>query len=162
MATVTKHKWEGKSVVELTGATADQIWPLFADFCNVHKWYPQLDTCYHVEGVQGRPGLIRYCASTTDTSFKSSDNTTIKWVKERLLTIDPIKRCLSYEVVDNNMGLLSYMATNKVLPVQGRNGCKIEWSFVADPVPGMSFQDLASYTESSLRFMARKMKESLR
>ena len=52
--------------------------------------------------------------------------------------INPIERCISYEIMENNVGFKSYMATIEVLPINGdgQNGCKIEWSFVADPIEG--------------------------
>ncbi|XP_061369617.1 lachrymatory-factor synthase-like [Gastrolobium bilobum] len=161
MAEECEPKWEGKAIVEVAGTSAELVWPLLEDFCNLHKLIP-LDTCYQVEGIQGQPGLIRYCASST----KGVTSPTIMWVKEKLLTIDPIQRCLSYEVVDNNMGFKSYVSTQKVLPINGDDanlglGCKIEWGFVSDPVEGWRFQDLNSYIESSLQFMAKKIELSM-
>ena len=82
--------------------------------------------------------------------------TTIKWAKEKILAIDPVQRCLTYEVVENNMGFKSYVATLKVLPIEG-DGCKIEWGFVSDPVEGWSCQGLKSYVESTLQSMAKKI-----
>ena len=74
--------------------------------------------------------------------------------------IDPIERCLSYEVIDSNIGFKSYVATSKVLPINNGGGCKIEWSFVADPIEGMSQEGLASYIDHSIQFMAKKMETS--
>ncbi|XP_057434799.1 lachrymatory-factor synthase-like [Lotus japonicus] len=159
MAEESKLKWEGKAIVELPGTGAEAVWPFLEDFCNLHKCFP-IDTSYQVEGIQGQPGLIRYCASTIKGD-DAADETTIKWAKEKLLTIDPVQRCLSYEIVDNNIGFKSYVATLKVVPVNGDDaklaGCKIEWGFVSDPMEGWSFQDLKSYIESSLQFMANKI-----
>ncbi|KAK7311760.1 hypothetical protein RJT34_10097 [Clitoria ternatea] len=142
-------KWEGKVSVEVGGVGAEEAWSVIQDFCNLHKWIP-IDTCYQVEGVLGQPGLIRYCASNVE------DATAIKWAKEKLLSIDPIQRCLSYEVLDNNVGFKSYVATLKVLPING-GSCQIEWGFVSDPVEGWSFQDLNDYIHSSLLFMANRI-----
>lgn len=62
---------------------------------------------YQVDGVSGQPGPVRYCKA-------GRDKTTIKWAKEKLLVIDAIKRRMSYEIVDNNMGFKSYVATMQV------------------------------------------------
>ncbi|GLT73371.1 hypothetical protein SLA2020_452350 [Shorea laevis] len=85
--------------------------------------------------------------------------------KEKLLAIDPIKRCLSYEVIDNNVGIKSYVVTVMVLPIDGdddgRHGCKIEWEFVCDPIEGWRFEDWVSYLEGNFRSMAKKIEDAL-
>ncbi|KAM5565568.1 hypothetical protein ABKV19_019533 [Rosa sericea] len=92
-------KWRGKSSAEVNGHAAQEVWPLLADFCNLHKVFPKVETCYQLEGIAGQIGIVRYCAG-----FASNhDESTIKWAKERLLMIDPIKRCLSYEVIDDKV-----------------------------------------------------------
>ncbi|KAA8521853.1 hypothetical protein F0562_012525 [Nyssa sinensis] len=158
----TQTKWESKFSAKVTGPTAEQVWPLLEDFCSLHKWLPGIDTCYQVEGVYGQPGLIRYCASTTSSS-SGSDEKTINWCKEKLLAIDPIQRCLSYEVLDNNVGFKSYVGTMRVSLNDGddKHGCQIEWSYTADPVEGWTFEGLNSYVSSSLQFMAEKMEKAL-
>ncbi|CAJ1973913.1 unnamed protein product [Sphenostylis stenocarpa] len=158
MAEESNTKWEGKVMAELPRTDPQLTWEALEDFCNLHKWFP-IETCYHVEGVSGQPGLIRYCASTVEEEGVGVDaekKTTIKWAKEKLLEIDPIQRCLSYEIGENNMGFKSYVATLKVLPIN-QDGSKIEWGFVCDPVEGWSFQDLKSYFESFVEFMAKKI-----
>jgi len=156
-------KWEGKVTVEVRNTVEEQVWAVLEDFCNLHKWIP-IDTCYQVEGVQGQPGLIRYCASNiksvAEDDVVAEPETTIKWAKEKLLKIDPIKRCLSYEIVENNMGFKSYVATLKVVPNEGdakSEGCGIEWGFVCDPIEGWTLQDFNSYIEYCLQFMAKKI-----
>ncbi|KAK7410394.1 hypothetical protein VNO78_01144 [Psophocarpus tetragonolobus] len=155
---MTEEKWQGKAVAELAGTDAELVWEALEDFCNLHKWMP-IETCYQVEGVAGEPGLIRYCASSVQHDFPVSDSantTTIKWAKEKLLAIDPVQRSLSYEIVDNNVGFASYVATIKVLPIHS-HGSQIEWAFLCDPIQGWTIQDLKSYLHSSLHFMANKL-----
>ncbi|CAI8599876.1 unnamed protein product [Vicia faba] len=170
MGEESKSLWEGKLTVELTSVAAEQAWPALEDFCNLHKWIP-INTCYHVEGVQGQPGLVRYCSSTVkavveDEADGADDavesETTVKWAKEKLLMMDPVRRCLSYEVGENNMGFESYVATLKVIPVGGDGesvGCLIEWGFVCDPVEGWSLEDFESYIQYCLQFMAKKIQD---
>ncbi|KAF3446392.1 hypothetical protein FNV43_RR11571 [Rhamnella rubrinervis] len=152
----TQLKWEGEASVGLEGSAPQQVWGLLEDFCSIHKWHPNLDTSYQVDGVPGQPGLVRYCGITSKSSTM--------WVKEKLTVIDPIKRCLSYEIVDNNMGFKSYVGTMEVLPMindadDEEIGCRIKWSFVCDPMVGWKYEDLLSNIESSLQFMAKKMEE---
>ncbi|CAK8568886.1 unnamed protein product [Lathyrus sativus] len=150
--------WEGKLTVELPSTAPEQAWSALEDFCNLHKWIP-IQTSHYVEGVQGQPGLVRYCSSTVKGADDESE-TTVKWAKEKLLMMDPLQRCLSYEIGENNMGFKSYVATMKVIPVEGDGetvGCLIEWGFVCDPVEGWSFQDFSSYVEYCLQFMAKKI-----
>ncbi|XP_010526099.1 PREDICTED: lachrymatory-factor synthase [Tarenaya hassleriana] len=155
-------KWEGKHVAGVNGVTAEKIWTAVSDFCNVDKWFPRLDTCRRVEGSDGQVGLIRYCASTETKSDGSGAAAVTKWAKERLVKFDPIGRCISYEILENNVGFGSYAATVKVNPTDGGDegvGCEIEWSFVADPVEGWKKEDLDSYVEFSLKHMTKKMED---
>lgn len=85
-------KWEGEVSAETTAAKPEEIWPMLADdFCSIHKWLP-IDTCHHVEGEPGQPGLIRYCATTDPTL----PGTSTKWAHERLKLIDPTAHIYSH------------------------------------------------------------------
>ncbi|XP_048133949.1 lachrymatory-factor synthase-like [Rhodamnia argentea] len=164
MAEETQPRWEGKAIAELKGPTPDQVWPFLADFCNLHKLLPSIDTCRQVEGVPGQPGLVRYCASTA-ASGDDSDPSKIKWANERLLVMDPSNKCFSYEVLDNNVGFKNYAATVRVMPNSDGDGkmggCMIEWSFVSDPVEGWELQDLSSYVDFCLQSMAKKIASAI-
>ncbi|XP_050386811.1 lachrymatory-factor synthase-like [Argentina anserina] len=159
-------KWEGKASAELRGPAAEEVWPLLADFCNIHKWFQSLEISYLVEGVPGQPGLIRYCGHR-DHGDDEDDETSdmIKFsAMEKLLMIDPVRRCLSYEILENNWGLKSYVSTMQVLELDGNNDqsgrrCKIEWSFVSDPIEGWRLGDYVSYPDSCLQSMAKKMED---
>ncbi|XP_076950037.1 lachrymatory-factor synthase-like [Bidens hawaiensis] len=139
-------KWEGKSIVELKNIKAEQLWPLFEDFCTFHKWIPGLDSekCHYVEGVYGEPGLIR-CNVFTEQSSETLSNDTDKWCTEKLLSMDRIEQTLSYKIIENNLGFRYYVGTIKVIEIE--EGCKIEWSFIADPVEGMRLEDLGGFVE---------------
>uniref|UniRef100_A0A2N9GIC2 Uncharacterized protein n=1 Tax=Fagus sylvatica TaxID=28930 RepID=A0A2N9GIC2_FAGSY len=62
MEQMSQPKWEGKVCTSLTNATANQVWHLYKDFFNFHKWFPSLDTCYGIHGTNSELGCIRYCA----------------------------------------------------------------------------------------------------
>lgn len=116
---IQRSKWEGKTLLSYKAPQQMKFglsWQIFANF---HKCFPILDTCYQVEGVPGQPGVIRYASLYPDAFGKTSlsaedhdhhdDQRSIKWVTEKLLAIDPIERCLRYEIVDNNMGFNLYV-----------------------------------------------------
>ncbi|PHT40494.1 hypothetical protein CQW23_19348 [Capsicum baccatum] len=155
-----QSKWEGKSIANLKGPKPEQVWPLLEDFFNFHNWLPTLDTCYQLNHNDGL--LIRYCASTVSPSSDSGE-AIVKWCHERLLTVDKIKRCLSYEVLDNNIGIRSYVAMFKVFASNDcdESGCQIEWSFIADPVDGLTLESFSGYLNSSLQDMAGKIEKAL-
>ncbi|KAG2319554.1 hypothetical protein Bca52824_012767 [Brassica carinata] len=81
--------------------------------------------------------------------------------------IDPVERCLSYEVLENNVGFRSYVATVKVTTVDGGDEsdggtvCRLEWSFVSDPVDGWKKEDLESFVDFFLKHWANKMEKNL-
>ncbi|CAN1784914.1 hypothetical protein LINPERHAP1_LOCUS16702 [Linum perenne] len=111
-----------------------------------------MDTCHQVEGVVGQPGLVRYCASTKKDSW---------FCKERLVSIDPGQRCLSYEVLENDAGFGYYVATIRVIDDEEGGCCRIEWSFVADPLIGWTVDGLREYVGSCLDHMACKIQEAV-
>ncbi|KAF5202106.1 Lachrymatory-factor synthase [Thalictrum thalictroides] len=162
MAEESQQKWQAKLSAKLTGSTADQIWPLLEDYCNIHKWLQVLDTCYHIEGSPdpGQPGCIRYCSGPVISVEKDGD--TIIWANEKLLIMDPVERYLSYEINESNMGFDNYVATIKVIPEDNGNkkGCEIEWSFVANPIKGVTLENFVSYMRSILDTMAKRMEEA--
>lgn len=179
-----QQKWEGKARAKVKQVRAEQVWPLLEDFCSFDKWLPSIDTCHHVEGIKGKPGLVRYCASHHPAIINNEDKKkkeeqeeemmmTTKWCHEKLISIDPVVRCLSYEILDNNMGFKSYFATIKVLtlppPPTTTNsdddeglvlGCEIEWCFLSDPVDGMTCEALSSYVNSSLQGIAENIEKA--
>ncbi|MCL7024962.1 hypothetical protein MKW94_002913 [Papaver nudicaule] len=164
-----EEKWKGKACTTLKDLTAEELWPLFEDFLSIHKWLPGVDACTLVEGVSGEPGCVRYCTGTA-VPTDGSDDTLTSWVKEKLLLIDPVERCISYEVIEGNVGFESYIATIKVLSDSSEDaqengddhkGSTVEWSYVVNPVPGWKSEDLASYIDSILQTMAKRMEEAL-
>ncbi|KAI3696651.1 hypothetical protein L6452_29101 [Arctium lappa] len=162
-------KWQSKVVADLKSITPQQVWPLFEDFCNFHKWLPTIDTCRHVEGVYGQPGLVRYCASTlpsppSNGGDQSTPTTVVKWCHEKLLSIDPVQRSLRYEIAENNLGFTFYVGELKVMELNGEDDagrCRIEWSFVCDPIEGWRLEDFSGYMRSSLEAMANRIEKEV-
>ncbi|XP_055819318.1 lachrymatory-factor synthase-like [Solanum dulcamara] len=163
-----ESKWEGKSIANLKLGKAEQVWPILEDFFNIHEWLPTIDTCYQLNN--NTDGLIRYCASTAPPSSSDDGEAIIKWCHERLLTMDKMERYLSYEALENNIGIRSYVATFKVLSSDNdggddeeeeEGGCQIEWSFVADPIDGLTLECFSGYIDSTLQSMAEKIEKAL-
>ncbi|KAJ4953936.1 hypothetical protein NE237_030768 [Protea cynaroides] len=158
-----QSKWKGKAYAELNRATVEQVWTLLEDFFSIHKWLPGIDTCQPVEGVLGQSGCIRYCANTAVSESEEKKITT-KWVKEKLLFIDPVERCFSYEVIENNIGMNSYIATVKLVQLSQAaidEGCQIQWSFVSDPIEDLTFEAFFSHIQSIAQGMAQRMEDAL-
>ncbi|GFS35438.1 polyketide cyclase/dehydrase and lipid transport superfamily protein [Actinidia rufa] len=154
-----QHKWVFKVSTRLTQATADQIWPLFEDFFNLHKWFPGLPTCYGVHGTNGEPGCIRHCAG-----FSLPSNGGVSWSRERLIAVDPVHRVITYDIVDCNIGFKSYVSTVQIKPNDSdgqTSGCMIEWSITVDPVEGARLEDLVKKYENGLQGMAKKMEDAV-
>ena len=127
------------------------------------KWLPTIDTYYQVDGILGQPGLVQYVPTPTTISSNGNEETMIKWAKEKLLMFDPIKPCLINKIIDNNIGMKSYVGKLILSPINddGKNGCKNEWSFVYDPIEGLRFEDFLPYIETGLQSMAKKMEDAL-
>ncbi|KAL5725590.1 hypothetical protein ACHQM5_008719 [Ranunculus cassubicifolius] len=108
MAEKSEQKWQGKVSSKLTRTTADQIWPLYIDFCSIHKWVEILDTSYHLEGspAPGKPGCIRYCSGPAVLSKQVKERA---WSREKLLFMDPVEKYFTYEINESNMGFDNYL-----------------------------------------------------
>ncbi|XP_051151402.1 lachrymatory-factor synthase [Andrographis paniculata] len=151
-------RWEGKATAKVLSLSAEAAWSFLEDFCNFHKWFPAIDTCRRIEGVDGRPGLVRYCAATLPPPSEG----VVKWCHERLLAMDPIGRSLSYEVLENNIGIKRYTSTMRVTAINGGDGvsgCQIEWSFLGDPVEGLTREEWVAYLDSGLQGTVRNMED---
>ncbi|CAI9093568.1 OLC1v1029099C1 [Oldenlandia corymbosa var. corymbosa] len=167
-------KWEARVSAKVANASADQIWPLVKDFFGIHKYFPNLQISYGIEGKNGEIGSIRYCESCD--LVKSSDDDDdddgkkqplVNWAKERIIGIDPNEKSLTYELIDSNIGFNSYVSTMKVATMNNcakisddeSVGCVLEWSFSVDPVEGFKFEDLVTQYRLWLQKMAQNMKD---
>ncbi|PIA26870.1 hypothetical protein AQUCO_08600022v1 [Aquilegia coerulea] len=157
-----QQKWEGKVSAKLTSFTADQVWPLLADFCNLSKWLPTLG-CKHLDGspAPGQLGCIRVISGP---AIPSDDGTMRPGIsaQEKLIMIDPTERCLSYEIIENNLGFKNYVATMKVSSGDNdnQNGCVIDWSYITDPREGWKPEDLFCILKSSMDSVVKGMEEA--
>ncbi|KAG2699624.1 hypothetical protein I3760_07G199700 [Carya illinoinensis] len=118
MATPAQPKWVENLTAELVIPTAEEAWPFLEDYCNLHKFAPDvIDTSHHVEGICNQPGLVRYCAATATRVWDGRLQPKQLWVHEKLIKIDPIKKSLSYEVTENNVGIKTLVGTCSAYPI---------------------------------------------
>ncbi|XP_031488647.1 lachrymatory-factor synthase-like [Nymphaea colorata] len=147
--------YEGKVKATIKEATADQVWPLLADFCGIHRWMPSVETRLDV-GVAGEIGCVRHCA-TKDLSPVNGES--VGWARERLTSIDHASRKLSYVVVDNNIGWRHYKAEWEVVDEEDAGGCRVEWSFRMEPDEEWGEKPLGPLVASALETIARAINE---
>ncbi|XP_020679512.1 lachrymatory-factor synthase-like [Dendrobium catenatum] len=134
-------KWVGRTTACFPATTVVEAWAIAGNFCAAHKWLP-LDTCCKIEGEENEPGCIRLCGSR------------LNWVKERLVTFDPVGHTYAYEITESNMGFGNYLSFVKLIPA-GEEGCQVEWAFEADPVDGWTKDGLVSYMQTALEAMEK-------
>ncbi|BAD87063.1 hypothetical protein [Oryza sativa Japonica Group] len=147
--------WHGSVRAAVEGPTPDQAWALLGDFCSLHRWVPSVQTCRRVEGAEGQPGCVRYCAGPVNKAAEAVAG----WSKERLVEFDPVARRYSYEVVETNKGFGRYAATLRVEPDPA--GCAVAWSFEADPVRGWSLEGFVGFLDELARGVARRLEEEI-
>ena len=161
-------KWEGKVSARLVKSTVDQIWPLFTDFFNIHKWCPGLETCYGVHGNNGEPGCIRFCKLSATVSYndviRPEMHEASGWAKERIIAVDHDEHTLTYQLLENNLGFESYVAKFKIIPASGEDGprgCTVEWSFTVEPIERWTLDALLGQYDQWLHLTLNKMEASL-
>ncbi|WCJ29499.1 Polyketide cyclase/dehydrase and lipid transport superfamily protein [Euphorbia peplus] len=153
------EKYDGLNIAEVKGVTADKVWSLLADFCNLHKCYPHVYYCVKEEGEDGKPGLVREIRSLGSPASKLFAADEIKnylWSKDKLVKIDDKDMSLTYEMLDNNVGMKGYVCTYKVVEVDAAN-CKIEWSFQSDPIEGKTVEQFRTHRDNILRTFVQKI-----
>ncbi|KAL3814584.1 hypothetical protein ACJIZ3_015852 [Penstemon smallii] len=147
------QKWEANVSARLEKANADQIWPLLKDFFGHGKWFPALPTCHGIHGTNGELGCIRYCAGFGP----KRDN----WCKEKLVALDSAQMTFSYEIVESNIAVTSYVSTLKVVPNGEGGGCAVEWYIGLDPKEELNLEGMEGKYELGLQLMANKMEAAV-
>ncbi|XP_072967832.1 lachrymatory-factor synthase-like [Typha angustifolia] len=149
-------KWEGEVKAKVSGPTPDQAWSLLGDFCSLHRWVPSLHTCRKLDGEEGQPGCVRYCAGSVN---RADPGQPVGWSKERLVEFDPVGRSYTYEIVETNKGFGSYAATIRI--VSDPEGCCVEWSFASDPVKGWTREGFVAHLDKLARGVAKRLEEEI-
>ncbi|GFZ08485.1 hypothetical protein Acr_20g0002930 [Actinidia rufa] len=164
MAEATQPRWKGTVTAKAEGFTPSQAWSFFEDFGNLYKIDPNVDISYALEGVYGHAGLVRFCSAHTTTALPSGENEiAVQWFHEKLLAMDPAKYSFTYQIMENNVGFTYCKSTVKVLPIHDSNelGCKLEWTYESDPLPGQTPDYLSNYFGLNIQAMADAIKKIL-
>ncbi|KAG1346621.1 lachrymatory-factor synthase [Cocos nucifera] len=153
-------QWDGEVYAKLCGPTADQAWSLLKEFCALQKWVSSIDTCFKLEGTEGEPGCVRYCAGSVNRSDPAQP---LGWSKERLVAFDPAGRSYTYEIVESNKGFGRYTATIRVVPdPEGvAEGCCIEWRFAAEPVRGWTHEGFVAFLAKLAQGVGARVEEEI-
>lgn len=162
---LSQQKWQAKISTTLNRAEADQIWPFFQDFFGLHKWFSGLPNCQGIHGVNGELGCVRYCSGfglkSPEANTDSGPNN-VSWSKERLVAIDHAQKTFTYEIVDSNIGLKSYVSTIKVVPAAAAaGGCAVEWRISLEAVEGCRLEDFVVKYEVALKLMVKRMEDAI-
>ncbi|KAE8793249.1 hypothetical protein D1007_32088 [Hordeum vulgare] len=165
-AAAAPEQWRGAVEAALPGTPAGAAWAHVASFFSAHRYLPGIDVCERVTGASseeeeeeddgGRllitPGCVRQVASSAAGL----------WAREQLLEADHGARRLRYAVVDSNMGFGRYVATLRVLDLDGgEGGCMISWAFECDAVKaeGWSEAALVARLGASVKGMAERVQQ---
>ncbi|XP_041019270.1 uncharacterized protein LOC121261138 [Juglans microcarpa x Juglans regia] len=162
MEAPAQPQWVKNLTAELKIATAEEAWPFLEDYSNLQKYAPDvIDSSQLIEGIPNQPGVVRCCAATATKVWDGSMQSKKLWVHEKLNKIDPIKKSLSYNVTENNVGIKTLEGTCSAYPIskESKQGCKLQWSFVADPIPGWEQDEFASFIQTMLTSMAKNIED---
>lgn len=152
-----EQAWQGAVEAALPSTPAAAAWPHLASFCALHRYLSGVDVCERVAGEDGRPGCVRYVASSSPGGAEDKESAT--WAREELLELDDAARRLSYAVVGSNMGFGRYVATMSVHAEleELASGCRLVWEFECEPVQGWSRDGLVAYLDTALKGMADRI-----
>ncbi|KAL6615976.1 hypothetical protein ACP70R_038246 [Stipagrostis hirtigluma subsp. patula] len=158
--------WRGSVRAVAAGPTPDEAWALLGEFCALDRWVPSVRTCRRVEGAEGRPGCVRYCAGPVNMARPAPGGeegeaaaAAAGWSKERLVEWDPAARRYSYEVVESNKGFGRYRAAVRV--EDDPAGCAVAWSFEADPAEGWTLEGFVGFLDKLARGVAKRLEEEV-
>ncbi|KAJ0964803.1 hypothetical protein J5N97_025941 [Dioscorea zingiberensis] len=159
-----QKKWHGNITVELPDCiTGDQAWSIIGDFTAVDKWFALVAATELITGDPTQPGCIRRNTGHPNKTQDSSSDP-IFWAKEKLVGINMEERSMTYEVIESNMGFNSFFSTIRVLQggdgVGDGGGCRMEWSFEADPLDGWTQPAFLSFLHSGVQDLPKRILEA--
>ena len=109
-------------VIEITSINAPplKVWEAVADF-SILAWNPQVVKVEIIEGVKNQPGAVRVVTLKDGSKFK-----------EKLVTIDPAQRILTYEIIESNAPVKEQSETLQVAEKYGTAIVTWEGKFLSD------------------------------
>lgn len=131
--------WRG-SVGGIVDAPIEKVWPIVSQTKRLPEWMPMVETCTHLKGVEGVPGYVRLVSGFM---FPQDDGDR-SWIKERLISMDPLLHSYVYRMEASNVGLDGSVNSLK-LRDYGDGSTLVDWSFQIIPVEGASEESLIDY-----------------
>lgn len=112
-------------VSSVVDAPAERVWDRVRDFNGLPNWHPAIADS-RIEGNQpaDKVGCIR--------NFHTRDGGLIR---ERLLALSDYDYSCTYSILDSPMGVSSYIATIRLVPVTDGNRTFCEWTAEFDCAP---------------------------
>ena len=111
MATITKEI--------SVGSSGNHVWDAVRDFGALHE--------------RVVPGFVVECATEADDRIITFSSGAV--ARERLITVDDVRRRLVYSVVESRLGFTHHQASVEVVEDPGDDGCRIVWT--SDFLPGI-------------------------
>jgi hypothetical protein len=113
-------------VSSVIDASADTVWARVRDFNALPAWHPAIaDSRIENNDPSDRVGCVRH--------FHTRDGGLIR---ERLLALSDYDFSCSYEIIESEMGVSSYVATLRLTPITDGGRCFAEWSAEFDCAEG--------------------------
>lgn len=112
-------------VSSVVGAPTERVWDRIRDFNGLPNWHPAIADS-RIEGNQpaDKVGCIRNL-HTRDGGL----------VRERLLALSDYDYSCTYSILESPMGVSSYIATIRLVPVTDGNRTFCEWTAEFDCAP---------------------------
>ncbi|KAH7277434.1 hypothetical protein KP509_39G051000 [Ceratopteris richardii] len=161
--------WEGVVTREID-ASADDIWEMLGKFAQMKRWNENAEVCEVIEGKEDEPGCVRYCAG----GGTAPDGSPLRWVKEKLLTMNAAERRMTYCMLESSYGFEGYRAYLQITPVStdhppfrnisssASNRSVIVWHFHLNAIPNTTPSKLLYSMGSIFDSMMSSLERSLR
>ncbi|KAI3734948.1 hypothetical protein L6452_14430 [Arctium lappa] len=139
MENVLENQWQG-SVGGIVDAPIEKVWSMVSQASRLPEWMPMVETCTHLQGVEGVSGYVRLVSGFM---FPQEDGDR-SWIKERLISMDPSSFSFVYRMEASNVGLDGSENSLKLIDY-GDGSTLVDWSFEISPVEGVSEEGLIDY-----------------
>ncbi|KAL8257493.1 hypothetical protein R6Q59_029534 [Mikania micrantha] len=133
------NRWRG-SVGGIVDAPIEEVWSIVSQTDRLPQWMPMVEACTNVKGTEGEPGYVRLVSGFM---FPQEDGNR-SWIKEQLVSMDPLSHSYVYRMVANNVGLDGSVNSLKLVDY-GVGSTLVDWSFELSPVDGASEEILIDY-----------------
>ncbi|XP_059628038.1 uncharacterized protein LOC132270844 [Cornus florida] len=134
-----KAKWCG-SVGGIVDAPIDKVWAMVSQTTRLPEWMPMVERCTDLAGSEGVPGYVRLVSGFM---FPQEDGER-SWIKERLVSMDPMSHTYVYKMEASNVGL-DGSANSLKLVDYGDDSTLVNWSFEINPLEGACEDSIIDY-----------------